>query len=126
MILGNGVDIVEIKRLRDAVRKYRDKFLNRIYTKRELEYSSKKKNPYQHLAARFAAKEAVYKAFGEASSKNLVWTNIEIKNDKNGRPYVLLQNGAKELMRARRVKQIIISISHTKNYAVASAILIGK
>lgn len=126
MIVGNGVDIVEIKRLQQAVKRYRDKFLNKIYTKAELAYCMKKKLPYQHLAARFAAKEAVYKAFGEASSKDLVWTNIEVKNDRNGKPHILLRNGAKALMRKRKVKQIIISVAHAKNYAVASAILVGK
>lgn len=126
MIEGFGVDIVEVKRIKVAVKKWGNKFLNKIYTKRELKYCKSKGLPEQHLAARFAAKEAVYKAFGGDGKTPIAWTDIEIVNEKNGRPKVILRGSAKRLMRQRKVSRAVVSLSHTKNYAVGNCILLRK
>ena len=112
MIKGSGIDIVEIKRLKQAIERWGDVFLERVFTKKELAYSKNKRFPFQHLAARFAAKEAIFKAFG--TNPKLNFKDIEIRNDRYGRPYCLIKN---------RRRSIIVSISHTHEYAVASAII---
>jgi len=112
MIKGSGIDIVEIKRLEAAIARWGDVFLNRIFTEKELAYSNSKRFPMQHLAARFAAKEAVFKAYG--TNPKLNFKDIEICNDKFGRPYCLIKN---------KRRSITVSISHTHEYAVASAII---
>jgi len=113
MILGTGVDITEVKRLRQAIEKWGDAFLSRVFTKTELKNAEKRVSLYQHLAGRFAAKEAVFKALGDA---NLSWKDLEILNDKEGRPICKILNS--------KIKKasIQISISHVKNYATAIAI----
>lgn len=125
MILGTGVDIVEIDRIKKAAGKWKDKFLTRVFTDNELKYSNGKKFCYQHLAARFAAKEAVLKAFGDASINNMEWKNIEIANNKDGKPFVKLTGEAKKTLNKMGAGKIIVSLSHTKNYAVANAILVS-
>ena len=123
MIMGSGVDIVEVVRIKKALRKWGKDFVNKVFTEKELAYSHKKRYAYQHLAARFATKEAVLKAFGGGWLRSLPWKDVEIVNDKKGKPSVILHGEAKHLKRKRKIKSIVISISHTKNYAVASAIL---
>ncbi len=125
MIEGFGVDIVEVKRVKSAVKRWGSKFLNKIYTRRELDYCKNKVTPEEHLAARFAAKEAVYKAFGGGKSP-IAWTDVEIINEANGRPKVVLKGTAKELMLKRKVSKALVSLSHTKNYAVGNCILLRK
>ena len=114
MILGTGIDIIEISRLQKAIDRWGEEFLTHIFNKEEIEYAKKRKFPTQHYAARFAAKEAVYKAFGD--NKSLGWKDMTILNDKNGRPYCRLK-------KKNFKKKILISISHTENYAVANAII---
>jgi len=97
--------------------------LGRIFTDTELAYSKKKKFMYQHLAARFAAKEAVLKAFGDSSINDMSWKEIEIVNTPDGKPVVKLTGEAKRAMRKRKISEIIVSLAHTRNYAVANAIL---
>jgi len=114
MILGTGIDIIEIDRVQKAIDRNGDDFLKRIFNDEEIAYAEKHKFPTQHYAGRFAAKEAVYKAFGDNTT--LSWKNMTILNDKNGKPYCQLKNPEFK-------NKILISISHTKNYAVASAII---
>lgn len=109
---GHGVDIVEIKRLERAVKRWGDVFLERVFTEKEIAYSKKKHYPLQHLAARFAAKEAVFKAFGTRPALN--FKDIEIFNDPYGRPCCRVKN---------KLEPVFLSISHTHEYAVASAII---
>jgi holo-[acyl-carrier protein] synthase len=113
-IIGTGVDITEVSRLRKAIQKWGDSFLNRVFTKAELENAKTRGSLYQHLAGRFAAKEAVFKALGDAK---LNWKEVQILNDKEGKPYCNLRNGKNKKM------GVLISISHVKNYAVANAII---
>ncbi|HQP11101.1 MAG TPA: holo-ACP synthase [Candidatus Omnitrophota bacterium] len=114
MILGTGIDIIEIDRLQSALDRWGEDFLKHIFNDEEIAYAKKRKFPAQHYAARFAAKEAVYKAFG--SDKSLGWKDMTILNDKDGKPYC-------KLKKKNFKNKILISISHTKNYAVANAII---
>lgn len=117
MIIGTGVDITEVKRLRQAVEKWGDGFLHRVFTGEELENAKTRGSLYQHLAGRFAAKEAVFKALGDAG---LNWKDVQILNDKDGKPFCVIRNGKNKKL------DVHISISHVKNYAVANAIITQK
>ena len=117
MIIGTGVDITEVKRLRQAVEKWGAGFLSRVFTPEELENAKSRGSPYQHLAGRFAAKEAVFKALGDMK---LNWKDVQILNDKEGKPHCRILNGK------GKKTEVHISISHVKNYAVANAIITQK
>ena len=126
MILGAGVDIVEVYRMREAIDKWGGNFLSKIFTKSEIKYSNSRRFSSQHFAARFAAKEAVVKAFGEPRRFPLKWTDIEILNDDEGKPEVKFHDDALELMRKKKVDSVVVSMSHSKNYAVANVLLLKK
>ena len=113
MIIGTGVDIVEISRIRSAVDSWGDKFLTRILNDEEIAYARSHAVPYQHYAGRFAAKEAIYKALG---NKALTWKNITIINSSEGKPESHIQGLAQD-------HRVHLSISHSKYYAIASAIV---
>jgi holo-[acyl-carrier protein] synthase len=119
-----GIDIVEIKRLEKISKKWGRPFLSKVYTSRELSYAFGKKFPYQHLAARFAAKEAIFKALGEVETNFVGWKNIEILNDANGKPMVRWHREAETSRKKRNIHSAVVSLSHTENYAVASAMLV--
>lgn len=115
-----GTDIIEIERIKESIEKTGVQFINRIYTKNEIEYCESKKNvKYQHYAARFAAKEAIFKAISKALDNkfSMEWKNFEILNDENGRPNVKFIN-----FKVEGLKEIDISISHCKQYAVATVV----
>lgn len=113
MILGIGTDIVEVGRLQSAVEKWGDQFLNRVFCPEEIEYSYRHKSPYPHLAGRFAAKEAILKAFGR--NAGIAWKDMKILNDPDGKPCCVYQKPFDN--------EILISLSHTQHYAVANAII---
>ncbi|MDD3087203.1 MAG: holo-ACP synthase [Candidatus Omnitrophica bacterium] len=114
MVLGTGVDITEVNRLKKAVEKWGEAFLDRIFTDEELANAKTRVSLYQHLAGRFAAKEAVFKALGDS---RLNWKDVEVLNDQEGKPFCRILNS-----RGKGTK-VIVSISHVKNYAVANAIV---
>ena len=117
MITGTGVDITEVRRIRQAVEKWGDDFLSRVFTKTELKNAKTRVSFYQHLAGRFAAKEAVFKAVGD---NKLSWQDIQVQNDRSGKPICEFLNGkCKDI-------GVHISISHVKTYAVASAVITKK
>lgn len=120
MIDGIGVDIVELKRFQDALDSWGEHFLNKIFTERELSYSKSKVYKVQHLAARFAVKEAVAKAISKGWSGGFRWQDVEVENDDAGKPSVILYGQMKEILKDRRV---FISISHSDNVVVAVAII---
>ena len=124
MIFGTGVDIVEVFRMRDAIDKWGDGFLKKIFTDREIGYSNSKRFSCQHFAARFAAKEAVVKAFGEPKKFPIKWTEIEILNDDEGKPMIKFHDDALKLKKKKKIERVILSMSHSKNYAVANVILV--
>lgn len=121
--MGIGIDIAEVDRIARLAEEH-EQFLTRVYTEREISYCQRKRNKYQHFAARFAAKESVLKALGVGWSQEVKWTDIEVVNDPNGRPRVTTYGGVKKLMEQRGVKEILISLSHIAPYAIASAQLV--
>ena len=126
MIFGAGVDIVEVFRMRDAIDKWGDNFLKKVFTDKEIQYSSSKRFSCQHFAARFAAKEAIVKAFGEPKKFPIKWTEIEILKDKEGKPVMKFHKDALRLKNKMRISDVVLSMSHSKNYAVANIILTKK
>lgn len=121
MILGIGIDIIEIDRIKKSVDQFGDHFLNKIYTKVELDYSLTKPTKYQHLAARFAGKEAVAKALSSIKENGFNWKDIEIYNKKNGMPVVKLFGDLAEIVKDG--KDLKITMSHSDNYVTCFAIL---
>ena len=121
MVVGIGNDIIEVSRIKSGIEKLGDKFLNRIFTETEIEYSIKKKSKYLHLAGRFAAKEAVVKALASCCDKGFNWKDIEIYNDPAGRPHVRLFGKFSDFVSGRF--EVLVSISHTESYASAVALL---
>jgi len=124
MILGIGIDIVEIERVKKSVLKYDQLFLSKIYTEKEIEYCLTKKNKYQHLAARFAAKEAISKALATGWSKGFRWKDVEIFNEKSGMPNVILKGNLKNFLGDQ--KSLKITMSHSELYVTCFAIIYSK
>lgn len=124
MIIGTGVDIVEVFRMKDAIDRWGESFLTKIFTDREVEYSNSKRFSYQHFAARFAAKEAVVKAIGEPRKFPVKWTDIEVLNDSEGKPMIKFRADAAKLKKVKKIGEVILSMSHSKNYAIANVILL--
>ena len=121
MILGVGIDIIEIDRIKDSVEKFGEHFLNKIYTESELKYCLNKNSKYQHLAARFAAKEAVYKALTTGWHEIATWQDIEIFNEPNGMPRVKFKGKLESFLSDN--KNLKISISHSRDYVTCFAIV---
>ncbi len=120
MIKGIGIDIIEIDRIRRAIEKS-DKFIDRVFTANEKKAFEEKNHSPQTIAGYFAAKEAVSKALGTGIS-NMRWKDIEILKDPSGKPYVRLYNNAENLAYSMSIDKILISISHSRENAVALAI----
>ena len=119
-----GTDIIEIDRIKESIESLGKKFLNKVFTQNEIKYcESKKAQKYQHYAARFAAKEAVFKAISESLTDkySLSWCDYEILNDETGKPNVKITG-----MDLSNIENIDLSISHCKQYAVATAVVIYK
>ena len=119
-----GTDIIEIERIKKSIEEIGDKFLEKIYTEKEIQYcESKKAQKYQHYAARFAAKEAAFKAISPIlkDKSKINWKSFEVENDNEGKPYISLYNIDSSIL-----ESIDISISHCKNYAVAYVVAVGK
>ena len=121
-----GCDIIEIDRIKEAIEEQKDAFISRIYTQQEIDYCEKKnQSKYQHYAARFAAKEAVFKALScEIPDKYAIeWKSIEVKNDAAGRPQVAVD---KTKIETANIENIDISISHCRQYAMAQVVVLWK
>lgn len=123
MILGTGIDIIEVARVAASVERFGERFLKRIMLPGEIAYCQSHKNPGPYIAARFAAKEAISKAFGTGIGAQLGWHDMEVRHKESGEPCVLLHGGAAKLLQERGGRGILISLSHTDNYAAALAIL---
>ena len=112
-----GTDIIEIERIKNSIDKFGDRFLNTVFTPKEIEYcEAKKAQRYQHYAARFAAKEAVFKALSNNINAPDEWKNIEILSEESGRPKVNLK------IEVQNLENIDISLSHCKQYAIANVV----
>ncbi len=123
MILGTGIDIIEVARIATSYEKFGERFVNRILLPDEIAYCQSHKNPAPFLAARFAAKEAVSKAFGTGIGAALGWQDMEIRRKTSGEPFVVLHGKGEQLFAARGAKRLLVSLSHTANYAAATAVL---
>lgn len=123
MIVGVGIDNVEVKRMKDILMKWVDRVENRVFNEIELEYSKSKGEPHLHLAARFAAKEAFFKAMGKGLNDGMAWTNVTISNDSNGKPGISISGKAKEITESMGVSKVHVSLSHTRESAMAVVIL---
>ncbi len=122
-VIGIGVDLVECTRIQHSLDRFGEKFLRRVFTDGEIEYSMSMKFPARHLAARFAAKEAVSKAFGTGIGKAMGWRNIDIRKKKSGEPFLVFSGPAQELAVRRGVASALITLSHTDHHAMACVVL---
>jgi holo-[acyl-carrier protein] synthase len=123
LILGSGIDIIEVQRVEAACEKFGDRFLRRILRPSELAYCLSHKSPGPFLAARFAGKEAISKAFGTGIGRQLGWQDMEICRKDSGEPYVILHGKGQTLLRERGGRIVHLSLSHTAKQAAAVAIL---
>ena len=124
-VLGIGVDMVECERIQHSIDRFGDRFLQRVFTEGEIEYSMSMKFPARHLAARFAAKEAVSKAFGTGIGKSLGWRDIDVRKKPSGEPFLVFGGRAEELGQERGVTSALITLSHTDHHAMAMIVLEG-
>jgi len=122
-VIGVGVDLVECARIERSLERFGEKFLRRVFTEGEIEYSMSMKFPARHLAARFAAKEAVSKAFGTGIGKAMGWRNIDIRKKKSGEPFLVFSGSAQELAGKRGVTSALVTLSHTEQHAMACVVL---
>jgi len=125
VILGLGVDLVDITDLQSTIDSQRDAFLSRVFTSDEQAYAGQKADPYQVLGGRFAAKEACLKALGTGWTDETDWLDIEITNEPTGRPILTLKGGIAARSAAIGIKQSWVSISHVGQYAIAEVIFEG-
>jgi holo-[acyl-carrier protein] synthase len=123
MIIGIGVDIVEIKRFSGVMERLGEKFLFRLFTPEEQRYCNGHRDPVPHFAARFAAKEAVFKALGTGWAKGVTWLDVEVQKEGQEAPRIVLQGEAQRLCAARSVRNAHLSLSHSDHWVVAMVVL---
>jgi len=122
MIVGTGIDIIEVDRIKNSIQKYSDRFKKKIFTQKEIDYCDSQAEPAKHFAARFSVKEAVLKCFGTGMSGGILWKDIEVDKLESGQPILNLYGKGEKIFDQLNLKQIHISITHDKSYAVAHAI----
>lgn len=125
MVFGVGMDIQEIARVERAIERGGKRFLERAFAPAELKYCQRQKRPAQHLAGRFCAKEAFFKALGTGWSKGIQWKEVEVVRKRSGQPELKLHGRAGELARKARIKRAWLSLSHSQGYAAATVVLEG-
>ena len=123
MIIGTGIDIVEIARFRNILAKSGERFLNRVFTPEEQRFCLARQDPAPHAAVRFAAKEAVFKALGTGWAKGVTWLDVEVRRQEQGAPVILLHGTAQKIAVSKGVGRTHLSLTHTDNWAAATAIL---
>ena len=124
MIVGSGVDIAEVERIRDAAERYGARFLERVFTKGEIAYVERRKSGrYERYAARFAAKEAGMKAIGTGWRRGVRWVDFEVTNLPSGKPTLLLHGAAARFAERLGAKNVVVSLTHTATEALAWVIL---
>jgi holo-[acyl-carrier protein] synthase len=125
MIVGIGADIAEVHRLREAVERHGERFLQRVFTPLEIGYCRSHRNAAERLAARFAAKEAMMKALGTGWRRGIRWRDIEVSNAASGKPELRLSGKALEFYESLGGTRILLSLTHTESYALAHVIIEG-
>ncbi|MHC4757038.1 MAG: holo-ACP synthase [Planctomycetota bacterium] len=123
-IIAHGIDLVDFPRIQKMVESHGDRFLNRIFTTTEQNYADSNKNGIEKLAGRFAAKEAVLKLMGTGWRGKIAWTDIEVTNNPAGQPEVNLTGEVKNIAERLGINHISVSITHTANFAIASAVAV--
>jgi holo-[acyl-carrier protein] synthase len=123
MIVGSGVDLCEVARIEAAITRYGRRFLERVYTEREIAYADSKANRFERYAARFAAKEAGMKALGTGWRGGVAWRDFEVANLPSGRPTLRFHGRAAEIAQRMGVQHITLSLTHTKEQALAMVLL---
>jgi holo-[acyl-carrier protein] synthase len=123
MIVGTGIDITETARIERVLERHRARFSERVYTPQEIAYCEKSKNRAERYAARFAAKEAAFKALGTGWREGVRWLDVEVTHQPSGKPELLLHGRALELAQQLGVSRMAVSISHADCYAVAVIVL---
>jgi len=126
LIVGVGTDIIEVVRIGQMIERHGEVFLNRVYTEDEIRYCQRRKEYTQHYAGRWAAKEAVMKTLGTGWTRGVGWRDIEVCSSKSGQPSILLRGAAREIAQQAGICEVLISISHCRSFATATAIAVGK
>jgi holo-[acyl-carrier protein] synthase len=121
-IVAHGIDLVDFPRIEEMARQHGQRFLDRVFTASEQAYADANKNRIEKLAGRFAAKEAILKLMGTGWRGKIAWTDIEIVNNPAGQPQVNLSGEVKKIAEKLGIKHISVSITHTANFAIASAV----
>ena len=125
-IVAHGIDLVDFPRIEEMVKRHGERFVNRIFTAAEQAYSQASKNGTEKLAGRFAAKEAILKLIGTGWRGKIAWTDIEIVNTPTGQPEVKLSGEVEKIAAKLGIKHISVSITHTGNFAIASAVAMAE
>ncbi len=125
MIIGTGIDIVNIERIERMMARWGDLFLGRVFTEGEIVWCQQRTRSPECFAIRFAAKEAFLKAIGRGLRNGIQWTDIEVENDPLGKPLFSFHRKAKEVLETQRIKKALLTLSHERPYAVAHVILVG-
>jgi len=123
-LIAHGIDLVDFNRIEQMIAQHGERFLDRIFTASEQAYAAANKNNVEKLAGRFAAKEAILKLMGTGWRGKIAWTDIEIINDPMGSPKVNISGEVKQIADRLSIKDISVSITHTANFAIASAVAI--
>jgi len=123
VIVGTGVDLAEVPRIQASIERFGDKFIQRIYTAREIAYVERKANKFERYAARFAAKEAGMKAIGTGWRRGVTWQDFEVANLPTGKPTLLLHGVAAKFAERLGVKNVSLSLTHTRELGMAHVIL---
>ena len=125
-IIAHGIDLVDCPRIEEMIERHGDRLLNRLFTPAEQAYAQRHKNAIEKYAGRFAAKEAVLKLVGTGWRGKIKWTDIEVINDPAGRPEVNLSGEVKRIAESLKIAHVSISITHTANFAIASAVALSR
>ena len=125
-IVAHGIDLVDCPRIEEMINRHGERFIDRVFTVAEQAYAEKNKNSVEKYAGRFAAKEAILKLMGTGWRGKIAWTDIEIINNNNGQPQVTLDGEVKSIADELGISQISISITHTANFAIASAVALAQ
>jgi holo-[acyl-carrier protein] synthase len=123
MVLGLGTDLIETRRVEESIRRFGERFLERIFSLEEIAYCKRKKNAAESFAARFAAKEAGAKALGTGISRGVTWKEFEVKREASGKPSLHLSGRAAELAGAMGVTKIQLSLTHSREFALAVVVV---
>jgi holo-[acyl-carrier protein] synthase len=125
MIVGTGIDVAEVPRIAESIERFGDRFLRRVFTEGEIRYCESKANRAERYAARFAAKEAAMKALGTGWNCGVRWRDVEVGRERGGRPTITFHGKAAEFAARMNAKNVSLSLTHTREQAMASVILEG-